>query len=338
MMSFVKSLLLILITGFFLTNVVGQSTEFVIKKTGPDYYLEHKVQPKENWFSVGRVYLISPRVISTFNNLSMDKGLSIGQLIRIPLTADNFNQSDNAAFTGPAIVHTVLQGEGLLRLANVYKVTMEQLRKWNRLSTDQLKVNSNLIIGFLQTPDAGDIQPAASAAKVSQAANPVAPQSNSRKSDESAKPVVPAPVQTQQTTTAAQPKPIQPATKQTPAVVNQTANVGVNAGIGYFASLFTSQSKDGKQQKMETPAYGVFKSTSGWQDGKYYVLMNSVVPGTVVQITAKNTGKQLYAKVLGAVPPGKESEGLLLRISNAAASALGVPNGEPGVFELVWSN
>ena len=337
-MSFVKSLLLTLITGFFLTNVVGQSTEFVIKKTGPDYYLEHKVQPKENWFSVGRVYLISPRIISTFNNLSMDKGLSIGQLIRIPLTADNFNQSDNAAFTGPAIVHTVAQGEGLLRLANVYKVTMEQLRKWNRLSTDQLKVNSNLIIGFLQTPDAGDIQPAASAAKVSQGANPVAPQSNTRKSDESAKPAVPAPVQTQQTTTVAQPKPVQPATKQTPAAVNQTANVGANAGIGYFASLFTTQSKEGKQQKMETPAYGVFKSTSGWQDGKYYVLMNSVVPGTVVQITSKNTGKQLYAKVLGAVPPGKESEGLLLRISNAAASALGVPNGESGVFELVWSN
>jgi LysM repeat protein len=338
MMSFVKSLLLILIASFFSTNVVGQSTEFVIKKTGPDYYLEHKVQPKENWFSVGRVYLISPRIISTFNNLSMDKGLSIGQLIRIPLTADNFNQSDNAAFTGPAIVHTVAQGEGLLRLANVYKVTMEQLRKWNRLSTDQLKVNSNLIIGFLQTPDAGDIQPAASAAKVSQGANPVAPQSNTRKSDESAKTVVPAPIQTQQTTTVAQPKPVQPATKQTPAAVNQTANVGANAGIGYFASLFTTQSKEGKQQKMETPAYGVFKSTSGWQDGKYYVLMNSVVPGTVVQITSKNTGKQLYAKVLGAVPPGKESEGLLLRISNAAASALGVPNGESGVFELVWSN
>jgi len=337
-MSFVKSLLLILFANFILTNVVGQSTEFVIKKTGPDYYLEHKVQPKENWFSVGRLYLISPRIISTFNNLSMDKGLSIGQLIRIPLTADNFNQSDNAAFTGPAIVHTVAQGEGLLRLANVYKVTMEQLRKWNRLSTDQLKVNSNLIIGFLQTPDAGDIQPAPPTAKVSQGANPVAPQSNTRKSDESAKPVVPAPVQTQQITTAAQPKPVQPPTKQTPTPVNQTANVGANAGIGYFASLFTTQSKEGKQQKMETPAYGVFKSTSGWQDGKYYVLMNSVVPGTVVQITAKNTGKQIYAKVLGAVPPGKESEGLLLRISNAAASALGVPNGEPSVFELVWSN
>ena len=89
---------------------------------------------------------------------------------------------------------------------------------------------------------------------------------------------------------------------------------------------------------METPAYGVFKSTSGWQDAKYYVLMNNVVPGTVLRITSKNTGRQVFAKVLGAVPPGKESEGLLLRISNAAAAALGVPNGEPGVFELVWSN
>lgn len=339
MMSFVKSLPLFLIASFILTNVSGQTTEFVIKKTGPDYYLEHKVQPKENWFSVGRVYLISPRIISAFNNLSMDKGLSIGQLIKIPLTADNFNQTDDAAFTGPAIVHTVAQGEGLLRLANVYKVTMEQLRKWNRLSSDQLKVNSNLIIGFLQTPDAGDIQPNSSSAKVPQATKPVIPESSTRKSDEVAKPAVPVQSQTQQaSTTAVQPKSVQPAPKQTPAAVNQPANLSTGTGIGYFASLFATQSREGKQQKMETPAYGVFKSTSGWQDGKYYVLMNSVVPGTVVQITAKNTGKQLYAKVLGAVPPGKESEGLLLRISNAAASALGVPNGESGVFELVWSN
>ena len=344
MMSSVKKMLIVVVVVLTAMNVSGQSSQLVIKKTGPDYYIEHKVQAKENWYSIGRVYLLSPKVISAFNELSMDKGLSIGQQIKIPLTADNFNQSDNAAFTGPAIVHIVAQGEGLLRLANVYKVTMEQLREWNRLTSDQLKVNSNLIIGFLQAPGAGNIQPASPIVKEAQPIKPssgdqlqktnTASENQAQKQTAQKQPVVNTPVSEK----PAQPSTTQQQTAQVNASVYSTGTSSAASATGFFAGVFLSQSKEGKQQKMETPAYGVFKSTSGWQDAKYYILMNNVVPGTVVRITSRNTGRQIYAKVLGAVPPGKESEGLLLRISNAAASALGVPNGEPGVFELVWSN
>jgi len=337
-------MLMVVLTGVCVIDASGQTTKYVIKKTGPDYYLEHKVQPKETWYSVGRAYLLSPKVISAFNELSMDKGLSIGQQIKIPLTADNFNQSDNGAFTGPAIVHVVAQGEGLLRLANVYKVSVAQLKEWNRLTSDQLNLNANVIIGFLQTPGAGDIQPLNQASKeTQQVKTPVS--DPTPKPVESPKTQTPTPVQTQQEVSKPiQEKPVQQvvAQKTTPPVSAQKepapASVTSATATGYFSGLFQSQSKEGKPQKMETPAYGVFKSTSGWQDAKYYVLMNNVVPGTVLRITSKNTGRQVFAKVLGAVPPGKESEGLLLRISNAAAAALGVPNGEPGVFELVWSN
>jgi LysM repeat protein len=344
MMSFVKKMLMVVFAGVSVMHASGQSSKFVIKKTGPDYYLEHKVQPKETWYSVGRAYLLSPKVISAFNELSMDKGLSIGQQIKIPLTADNFNQTDNGAFTGPAIVHVVAQGEGLLRLANVYKVSVAQLKEWNRLTSDQLNLNANLIIGFLQAPGAGNIQPANQVSKEQQQAKTTAAES-APKQVETPKPQPPAPVQPQQEVSKpVQEKPAQQAVVQkTPTPVNvqqepAPASSSTASATGYFSGLFQTQSKEGKLQKMETPAYGVFKSTSGWQDAKYYVLMNNVVPGTVLRITSKNTGRQVYAKVLGAVPPGKESEGLLLRISNAAAAALGVPNGEPGVFELVWSN
>ena len=105
----------------------------------------------------------------------------------------------------------------------------------------------------------------------------------------------------------------------------------------YFSSLFEQQSREGKQQKLENSVYGVFKSTSGWQDGKYYVLMNNVVPGTVVKLVRKSTDKVVFAKVLGAVPPGKESEGMSLRMSNAAIAALGL--GDTGSdVDLVWFN
>jgi LysM repeat protein len=339
MMSVVKTLCTLMIATLMATFSFGQSAQLVIKKTGPDYYLEHKVQPKENWYSVGRTYLLSPKTIAAFNDLSMDKGLSIGQVVRVPLTADNFNQNDEAAFTGPAIVHLVAQGEGLLRLANVYKVTMEQLRKWNRLKSDQLSLQSALIIGFLQAPTGGALPESAQPKVEIQNTKPAQGVTPTTKKEE-VKPLAPTQSQPAAQSQSAPPAVSQqkPASQQTPTTAPVVTPVATSAASGYFASLFATQSKEGKQQKMETPAYGVFKSTSGWQDAKYYVLMNNVVPGTVLRISSKTTGKQVYAKVLGAVPPGKESEGLLLRISNATAAALGVPNGEPGVFELVWSN
>ena len=73
---------------------------------------------------------------------------------------------------------------------------------------------------------------------------------------------------------------------------------------------------------------GTFKSTSGWQDGKYYALMNNVEVGTIIKVIAPATQKSVYAKVLGQLPEMKESEGLTVRISNAAASELGEPEGK----------
>jgi len=67
---------------------------------------------------------------------------------------------------------------------------------------------------------------------------------------------------------------------------------------------------------------GIFKSTSGWQDGKYYALMNNVSIGSIVKVT-DGAGKSVYVKVLGQLPDMKESVGLTIRISNAAAAEIG---------------
>ena len=68
---------------------------------------------------------------------------------------------------------------------------------------------------------------------------------------------------------------------------------------------------------------GVFKSTSGWADNKYYCLQSGALPGTIVKITNTGNGKFVFAKVLDNIPDIKQNEGLLIVISNAAADALG---------------
>ena len=66
-----------------------------------------------------------------------------------------------------------------------------------------------------------------------------------------------------------------------------------------------------------------FKTTAGWNDYKYYILMNDVAIGTIAKLTAAN-GKTIYAKVLWNLGDMKENEGLTCRISNAAVAALGI--------------
>jgi rare lipoprotein A (peptidoglycan hydrolase) len=68
---------------------------------------------------------------------------------------------------------------------------------------------------------------------------------------------------------------------------------------------------------------GIFKSTSGWQDGKYYCLHNSAPIGSIVKITNTTNNKIIYAKVLDVIPDIKQNNGVVVRLSNAAADVLG---------------
>ena len=52
--------------------------------------------------------------------------------------------------------------------------------------------------------------------------------------------------------------------------------------------------------------------------------MNNVPVGTIVKVSFSSTNKSVYAKVLGQLPEMKESQGLTIRISDAAATELGV--------------
>jgi hypothetical protein len=99
-----------------------------------------------------------------------------------------------------------------------------------------------------------------------------------------------------------------------------TSSLGSIEGV--FANVFTAEAGQ-KSISNKTGEAATFKSTSGWQDKKYYVLMNDVAPGTIIKI-ASTENKVVYAKVLGSMPDMKENNGLLLRISNSAASYLGI--------------
>ena len=91
---------------------------------------------------------------------------------------------------------------------------------------------------------------------------------------------------------------------------------------GYFASLFSSQKKAATFQTLNGTA-AVFKSMSGWQDNKFYILTNELPVGTIVRITTADF-KSICAKVINALP--EVGNAIQYRLNDAAAAILGVTN------------
>ena len=91
---------------------------------------------------------------------------------------------------------------------------------------------------------------------------------------------------------------------------------------GYFASLFSSQKKAATFQTLNGTA-AVFKSMSGWQDNKFYILTNELPVGTIVRITTSDL-KSICAKVINALP--EVGSAIQYRLNDAAAAILGVTN------------
>jgi LysM repeat protein len=377
-----QSLVLLLISFFFIKSARSQSYELLIQGQTGKLYLEHTVVAKENWYSIGRLYNVSPKEVAPFNNLTMAQSLNIGQQLQIPLTATNFSQNGvkTPAETLVPLYHIIQEKEWMYRISvNHNKVPIASLEKWNNINKDQVKAGMHLIVGYLKVKTAlsalaanGGAPSVAGAAGSTPAGTPAAntpPVTGAKTSTTAAgtplvttsktsiagtpsgtnsktstagtppaapaaapkvatPPVITATISNSQPAAKEDPPPAKEETKvvthpnapATTASASTTATPALHFNGGYFKTDFADGGKSMNGQA------GIFKSTSGWQDGKYYALMNNVAVGTIVKINAPS-GKSIYAKILGQLPDMKESAGLTVRISNAAASELGEGEG-----------
>ena len=322
--------------------VAGQNT-LQVQGMSPNLYLIHTVVAKDNWYSIGRMYNISPKELAPFNDLPMDKPLEIGQQIRIPLKNINFSQ-DNQKATDEVFVpvyYVVKEREWMYRISqNNNKVPIEKLEQWNNLTNGDIRPGMQVIVGYLKVKSAQS--PLTSQSATVRTAPPVAKATDAaQKSNDVVavtktedKPQEPIHSETQKAenkieekTSANNPdvKPVVeakvPETRPAETKPAETKPILIQNPLDNQGGFFKNQY--GETGKAAIGAAGVFRSTSGWQDGKYYALMNNVPVGTIIKVANPSNGKTVYAKVLGNLPDMKESSGLTRRISDAAATELG---------------
>ena len=340
-----KKLLTLVLPLFF--YLAGFSQDLAIKSGSKGLYIEHKVAPKEGLFPLGRMYNVHPRHIANFNGIDFNKGLAIGQLINIPLSDTNFKQTVNK---GVPVYYKTTEKESLANISAKTKAQVNNLRGWNNLSTDNVSPGTKLIVGFLITNELQNrvvtISPKTIVAEESvsnvkkqessEKKQPV-PEvtkdvvaeesvSNVKKAEEQKKQIEP---EIKKETTPV----VKEEAKKTEPVVKQPETIK-DDGTGYFKNNFYQQVKTSPITKEQTLTSSIFKTTSGWQDGKYYLLINGVEPGTIVKITNPSNSKTIFAKVLYAMDKIRENQGVDIRISDAAASSLAVSETDKFVLKV----
>lgn len=323
----------------FINAVIAQpAAQLTIKGYGKDIHLDHKVAPKEGIFSIGRIYNVHPKTIAAYNKIDMTKGLSVGQVIHIPLTDTNFSQHTNK---GTPIYYTVGEKETLQKVSNVNnKVALKNLRDWNKLTADDLKAGKKLIIGFLVTGESvATVTP--STEKKDVAVKEQAEKKTTNTNKEQDKPVAKndakeeQPQKTESKTEEAPKTELKKEDSQkTEPVVTKPQVTGDMTGQGYFKTSFDQQVKAKPASRMETVTSGIFKMVNGTHEAKYYLLLDDVPSGTVVRVINPENNKAIYAKVLGQMSGIRQNQGLNIRISNSAASTLGITDTDKFIVKI----
>ncbi len=305
-----KKILLLFI--LFIASYLGYAQNgLLVQSNEKGMYVTHTVNAKENFYSIGRLYAISPKDIAAFNGLDMANGLNIGQTLMIPLNTSNFSQTDER---GTPVYYVVGEKEGLYRVSmKNNKVLMANLRKWNKLTSDNISTGQKLIVGYLQSTGVPTTNVATTNPAPVNTQTAVKPEQRSAQQQPQTQPVA--------------------EQRQPESIAQQTSeNKVAMGGAGYFKSQFEQQSKISAANNEKSATASIFKTSSGWQDGKYYALMDNVEPGTIIRITNPSNSKAIYAKVLGEMSGIRQNQGLDVRISNAAASALDIT--DPNKFTV----
>jgi LysM repeat protein len=343
---FMKRFFLVtILTIFSVFAIQAQQGPLMIKNGSKGLYLEHKVAAKENFYSIGRLYNTPPKELGPYNGLDITKGLSLGQVINIPLSSANFSQTANL---GAPVYYLPAAKEGLFRAStNNNNVTVEKLREWNKLTGDNIPAGAKLIVGFLQSAEMKSVAVAVPEKPiVKDVPKPVEEQPVVKKEV-----VVPPPPKAEEKTPVIieekKPDPpvvVQPVKQVEKPVVKeepkyespvvQQPKAEIVKGTGYFKAGFEQQIKKQPAAKELVTGAGIFKTTSGWSDGKYYLLIDNVPSGTIVKISNPTNNKIIYAKVLGEMAGIRQNSGLDIRISNAAAAALEIPEQDKFIVKV----
>lgn len=253
---------------------------------------KHIVAEKETLFSISRLYNVTVDDLKKWNNLT-DHALSLGQelVIKNPpaITAPAASQLESKS---AKMIHTVAAKETMFSITRQYGITVEQLREWNGLQTDELKIGQTLFV----------TQPANSKQTTVASAQPVI-QSQT-------------PAQTQTMPVVQQPAPVVEAPEKQ-AVVTPV----VTPPAEKTNTIKISESVSGTDEIRENGLAELIEGTDG--NRKYLALHRTAPSGTILKVRNEMNNKEVFVRVMGKLPETAPNDKLVLKLSKSAYNQLG---------------
>lgn len=248
---------------------------------------KHIVTEKETLYSVARLYGISVDDLRQMNKLTND-ALSIGQELIVKrsstVTEQPLVKSNNTAPQSLKGVHTVASKETLFSISRQYSVSVDQLKKWNNLTNNELSLGQTLFV--------------------------VAPENQGMKTTSTTiteqQPIKTTTQPVQTVTPAEQPKETTPA--------NTNAQPVISAPVKISEAY-----KDGK----EVREAGLAELIEGTQGNRKYLALHRNAPiGTILKVKNQLNDREVFVRVIGQLPDTGGNDKLVIKISKSAYDRL----------------
>ncbi len=232
--------------------------------------MEYKVQPKDNFYSVGRMFNVTPKTIATYNKLDMSKGLVANKIIRIPVDDTAIAAVDNKTKT---VYYIVSKGDNLTKVSRKCHTPEKNLMEWNHLQGDKILLDQKMVVGFLKykIPSSQDQSQSLARKDSDSLAVTETKVSNTVKEEASTDTISKEAIQKQ--------TPVKIKTKTEPQKIKEkTENVTESMPViqspdgGYFTSYYKKQIITQPISANTTVTAGIFKTTSGWQIEQMYIV------------------------------------------------------------------
>lgn len=263
-------------------------------------FVQHKVEPKETLFALSRKYGVPVSVIVE-SNPSVQNSINIGQIVLIPRKAAVANAVASTAKAIPAAapeasnrtftvnekgekLHTVEAKQTLYSIARLHDVSLEDVKKWNNLASNQVNIGSVLIVGKGMTATAS--------------AKPIyVPEA-----DEEMK------------------RPVDREEEAETAAVASTSNEPV-ASKPVVSEVEEAESSVPVKRINES---GMAEMIDPKADTNKYLALHRTAPiGTIMQVKNVMNDRVVYVRVIGKLPETGANDKVLLRISRKAYQSLG---------------
>ncbi|RNI22551.1 LysM peptidoglycan-binding domain-containing protein [Rufibacter latericius] len=290
-----------------------------VKTQNGKTYITHKVTPGETLYALARKYGVAVDQIVA-SNKNVNKALIVGQTVLIPMkggstsSASTVTASAETPVASPAAnrtfevdakgnkIHTVQARQTMFSIANQHGVSIDDLKKWNKLTASTVKVGQKMIVGV------GEKAPSQAAAN----AKVYVPESDdvvTTPKQATSAPVTPV-ATTSKTVT---PSTAVATTSKTAAPVSAKGDVEEDKPAPKTSEYVSRVNESGMAEQIDTRT----------DANKFLALHKSAPVGTIMAVKNPMNDQTVYVRVIGKLPDTGDNDKVVVKLSRKACQQIG---------------